>query len=118
MLAKVIHFGPDYCHRMMVLRSAGYAVEDCESLLQLGTCLSAGASADAVLMSDGEGVSLREAATVARSHSALPLILFRNTNQPYDEALFDLVVQSLTPPEVWLNDVDALIERARRAVQA
>ena len=118
MLAKVIHFGPDYCHRMMVLKSAGYAVEDCETLLQLGTTLSAGASADAVLMSDGEGVSPREAAALARRHSRLPLILFRNTNQAYDETGFDLIVQSLTPPEVWLNDVDALIERARSTLQA
>lgn len=118
MLAKVIHFGPDECHRLLVLRSAGYAVEDCETLLQLGSSLSAGASADAVLMSDGVGVSPREAAAVARTHSRLPLILFRSTNLAYEDAAFDLVVQSLTPPEVWLNDVDALIERARRAMPA
>ncbi len=116
MTAKVIHFGPDYCHRMMVLRSAGYTVEDCETLLELDTSLAAGDSADAVLMSDGEGVSAREAVAVARSRSTLPLILFRNTNQAYEEGGFDLVVQSLTPPEVWLNEVDALIERARGKV--
>ena len=40
-------------------------------------------------------------------------MLFRNTNMAYEESRFDLVVQCLTPPEVWLNDVDALIERSR-----
>lgn len=118
MLARVIHFGPDDCHRLMVLRSAGYAVEDCETLLQLGMSLSAGGSADAVLMSDGVGVSPQEAAAVARTYSNLPLILFRSTNRSYEDSGFDLVVHTLTPPEVWLNDVDALIERTRGTMGA
>jgi hypothetical protein len=112
-LARVIHFGPDDCHRLMVLRSAGYAVENCDSLRQLGMSLSGGASAEAVLMSDGEGVSALEALKVARTHSALPLVLFRSANHRYEELGFDLVVHSLTPPEVWLNDVETLIERTR-----
>jgi hypothetical protein len=118
MFTRVIHFGPDDCHRLMVLRSAGYEVEDCDSPLQLSALLSSGASAEAVIMSDGEGVSHEEALAVARTHSNLPLILFRSTNRAYEEFEFDLVVQVLTPPEAWLNDVDALIERTRATVRA
>ena len=117
MIARVIHFGTDDCHRLMVLRSAGYAVENCGSLGQLRACLADDSAADALLISDSEGISLREAAAFACAHSSLPVVLFRNTNLAYDESGFDLVVQCLTPPEVWLNDLDALIERSRSVVR-
>lgn len=117
MLARLIHFGPDDCHRLMVLRSAGYAVEECESLLQLGNTLSAGDSVEALLFSDGEGISPEAALAVAKALSSLPSILFRSTTQTYEESGFDLVVPSLTPPDVWLNDVDTLIERTRATVR-
>ena len=113
MLARVIHFGPDDCHRLKVLQSAGYMVEDCHSLPQLRMILETGDEPAAVLMSDGDGVSPLEAITVARAHSPNPVILFRSTNIAYDEAGIDLVVPCLTPPEVWLSDVDTLIERTR-----
>lgn len=117
MPARVIHFGPDDCHRLMVLRSAGYTVEDCRSLVQLRDTLETGDVPDAVLMSDGAGVSPEEAAAVARTHSSNPVILFRSTNLAYEDGRFDLVVPCLTPPEVWLNDVDALIGKRRALVR-
>lgn len=115
MPSRMIHFGPDDCHRLMVLRSAGYTVQDCHSLAQLRVTLEADDAPDAVLLSDGDGFSPREAVAVARIHSSNPVILFRNTNQAYEDSGFDLVIPCLTPPEVWLTDVDALIEK-RRAV--
>jgi len=118
MIAKVIYFGPDECHRLMVLQSAGYAVEECESLIQLRAMLAKVAGVDAVLMSDREGVSPREALAAAKTHSSFPVILFRNTNMAYEESGFDLVVDCLTPPDVWLNDVDVLIERTRAELRA
>ncbi len=117
MIAKVIHFGTDECHRLMVLRSAGYAVENCASLAQLCACLAAGEPADAVLMSDSDHATPREAVALVRALSDLPVVLFRNTNIAYEESAFDLVVQCLTPPEVWLDQVDALIERNRTALR-
>ena len=116
MHARLVHFGPDDCHRLMVLRSAGYAVEECQSLLQLGNSLSAGDSVEALLFSDAEGISPEAALAVAKSLSSLPSVLFRSTTRTYQDSGFDLVVPSLTPPEVWLNDVDALIERTRAAI--
>jgi hypothetical protein len=113
MAARVIHFGPDDCHRLMVLQSAGYAVEDCLSLGQLRASL-AGDEADAVLLSDGDGVAPEEAVALARGCSSAPVVLFCSTNQVYEDAAFDLVVHSLTRPEIWLREVDALI--AKRCV--
>ena len=116
MFARVIHFGPDDCHRVMVLRSAGYSVEDCLSLSQLRATLETGQPPDAVLMSDGDGVAPSDAIAIARHHSSHLVVLFRNSNLEYEDSGFDLVVPCLTPPEVWLNEVDALIKQRRGAM--
>ena len=118
MIARVIHFGPDDCHRLMVLRSAGYDVEVCQSVTKLQTRLELEAAPDAVILSDAYGTSPYEAMVVARTHSSNPVILLCSTNLAYQDSGFDLVVPCLTPPEVWLNDVDTLIERRRAAVRA
>jgi hypothetical protein len=113
MAARVIHFGPDDCHRLMVLRSAGYTVESCLSLGQFRAFLLAAVETDAVLLSDGDGdgVAPDQAAALIRDCCSAPVVLFRSTNRAYEEAAFDLVVQSLTPPEAWLREVDALIAK-------
>ncbi len=113
MAARVIHFGLDDCHRLMVLQSAGYAVDNCGSLLQLRTCLATGAAADALLMSDAGGVQPHDAIALAKTRASLPVILFRSTNLAYEESGVDLIVPCLTPPEVWLSQVEALIQSAR-----
>ena len=113
MAARVIHFGQDDCHRLMVLRSAGYSVDDCGSLMQLRARLATGASAEALLMSDAGGVEPDEAIALARTRSSLPVILFRSTNLAYEETGVDLIVPCLTPPEIWLDEVEALIAKSR-----
>jgi hypothetical protein len=113
MAARVIHFGPDDCHRLMVLRSAGFAVDGCMSLTQFRSSLVSGNHAEAVLLSDGDGFSPEEAAVLARCCSSAPVVLFSGTNRTYEGAAFDLIVHSLTPPEVWLHEVDALIAKSR-----
>ena len=118
MPARVIHFGPDDCHRLMVLESAGYVVEDCDCLVQLRGLLADGAAAAALLVSEGDRVSLQDVVAAARAHSSIPVILFPNTNRSHEEAGVDLVVDCLTPPEVWLNDVEGLIEKARATLGA
>lgn len=57
MLGRLIHFGPDDCHRLMVLRSAGYIVEDYRCLVQFRDSLADAETVNAVLVSDGDGVS-------------------------------------------------------------
>jgi hypothetical protein len=97
----------------MVLRSAGYAVDGCASLAQLRASLLTGEQADAVLLSDGEGVEPDDAVALARNCCSAPVVLFSGTNRAYEGAAFDLVVHSLTPPEVWLHEVDAVIAKGR-----
>lgn len=113
MAARIIHFGPDDCHRIMVLGSAGFAVEACSSMNQFRASLLSGNQPDAVLLSDGDGFSPEDAAVLARSCSPAPVVLFSGANRAYQGARFDLVVYSLTPPEVWLHEVDALIAKSR-----
>jgi hypothetical protein len=113
MAARVIHFGPDDCHRLMVLRSAGYKVDGCVSLGQLRASLLAAGEAGAVLVSDGEGVVPEDAASLARSCCSAPVVLFNRTNRSFESVTFDLVVHSLTPPEVWLREVGELIAKNR-----
>ncbi len=113
MAARVIHFGIDDCHRLMVLRNAGYAVDECVSLVQLRSALKAQASAEAVFVSEGESIPQQAVATLTRTHSSAPLILFQGTNCVADEPAFDLVVPNFTPPDVWLNHIKSLIEQSK-----
>src|SRR4051794_28057333 len=82
MPARVIHFGSDDCHRLMVLESAGYVVEDSDGLTQLRGLLQDGAAVDALLVSEGDGaqlggaqlgkrVSLQDVVAAARAHSSI-----------------------------------------------
>jgi len=118
MPARVIHFGLDDCHRLMVLESAGYAVEDCDCLVRLRALLADGAPVAALLVSDGDRVLLHEVVALARTQSSVPIILFPNANVSLENAGVDLVVDCLTPPDVWLNDVEGLIEKTRPTLRA
>jgi len=118
MPARVIHFGPDDCHRLMVLESAGYAVENCDCLAELPRALADSAEVDAVLVSEGNGVSVLDVVAMARAHSSVPVIVFRTTNLAYEDSGVDLVVHCLTPPDIWLNDVETLIEKTRTTLRA
>jgi hypothetical protein len=113
MAARIIHFGADNCHRLWVLKSAGYFIDDCQSVVQLRTILQSGIDPDAVAFTESERFAPEEAVEVARSHSSAPLILFRETHNECAESAFDLVVPVLEPPEAWLNSVAALIARGR-----
>jgi hypothetical protein len=116
MFARVIHFGQDDCHRLMVLRSAGYLVKDCLSLNQLRAALETADVPDAVLMGDCDGAIASEVTAIARDHSARVMVLFRNDNLALEGSGFDLIVPCLTPPEVWLEQLDVLIEKRRAAL--
>jgi hypothetical protein len=118
MPARVLHIGQDDCHRLMVLESAGYSVEDCEDLAQLRGQLADGAPAAALLVSEDGRVLLQDIVAVARAHASVPVILFANSNRSHDDPGVDVVVDCLTPPEVWLNDVEGLIEKTRATLRA
>lgn len=111
MVARVIHFGADTCHRLPVIRSAGYRVETCNSISELRDALAAEEETDAVLISEGTGGVHQDAVLLARSHSEAPIILFRKSQRSFSESEFDLVVPVLDPPESWLAGIANLIAR-------
>lgn len=113
MTVRIIHFGADCCNRLLVLKHAGYDVDDCQSLIKLGSTLSAVRQPDAVLMTEDPRASRREAIFLVRSHSSAPLVLFQTVGPTLDESEFDLVIPVLTPPHEWLERVTAAIERSR-----
>jgi hypothetical protein len=109
MAGRILHFGADTCHRLPVLENAGYTVERCTSLAALREALEDGEAPDALVMTETEKDSPREAVRLARAHSPIPLILFRETQRSLGEDGFDLVVPILHPPEAWLAEIAALI---------
>jgi len=111
MAPRVVHFGCDDCRRLLVLHMAGYAVDDCPSILNLRSALLDSRQADAVVFSEQDEKERREAITLARSQSSAPLILFETSNGPGDEAEFDLVIPPLTPPHEWLAKLAAAIQQ-------
>ena len=117
MAAHVLHIGTDDCHRLTVLRSVGYEVEECTSLVQLAEALESAPDPVAVILSESESFPPEEAVSLSRKRSAAPVIFFRRANTAANEDEFDLVIPPLTAPEKWLTEVDNLMGRSRE-VQA
>ena len=110
MAAHVLHIGMDDCHRVAVLRSAGYKVDECDSLLQLATTLERTQHADAVILTESENIQPEHAVTLARERSGAPIIFFPKSNGGVSEDQFDLVIHALTSPEKWLQQVSDLLQ--------
>ena len=121
MPGHILHIGTDTCHRLPVFESAGYTVEVCSSLAALRDVLDEGEVPTAVVVTETEGVSPREAVRLARVCPHVPLVLFRETQRAYGddghdlEAGFDLVIPILHPPAAWLAEIAALIEDSRKS---
>jgi hypothetical protein len=50
-MARIIHFGEDGCHRLMVLESAGYTVDRCETIQDIEFYLRSPDRLDAIILS-------------------------------------------------------------------
>ena len=112
-MAHVLHIGMDDCHRVAVLRSVGYRVDEVASLPQLAAALGKTVAPLAVVLTESEAIPPSQAVTIAREHSAAPVIFFPKSNYGVSEDEFDLVIQPLTSPEKWLQDVSRLLEWSR-----
>jgi hypothetical protein len=109
MAARVLHFGSDDCYRIMVLRAAGYDVQEATNLIELKADLDRDHEISAVLMSEGVDQSVERAAAIVRSRA--PVILFRRSQQSIDETGFDLIFETSVRPEVWLREMADLIKK-------
>jgi hypothetical protein len=116
--ARIVHFGFDDCARIAVLKRAGYCVEDCNSVSLLHAALVEVRGADAVAITENDGVAPNDLISLARATSMAPLILFQSTNPHYDESEFDLVVPALTGPRQWLSEIGRLIEQKHSAAES
>jgi hypothetical protein len=113
MAARIIYFGPDTCHRLPILSTAGYTIDNCTSIEQLRAALKTVDQADAVLLTDsGNGVP--EAIDFVASHSALPLILFCDSQSNSPGSGVDLIVPILTPPSLWLAEIETLLDQSHQ----
>lgn len=113
MTARVIHFGWDHCHRVQVLRAAGYEVREALSLETLELDLERDGQVDAVVLSEDERQSVERACEIARSRSSGPVIVFRRSLRELDERKFDLVYPWVVSPHVWLAEAAELIAQSR-----
>jgi hypothetical protein len=113
MAALVIHFGADDCHRISVLRQAGYCVEECFSVPRLRFTLTEFPEPDAVAIAERDEEEADEAISLVRSNCEAPIILFENRNRCSERSIYNLVVPPLTNPRDWLHDVASLIEQSR-----
>ena len=110
-MARIIHFGDDSCHRLMVLESVGYAVERCESIKDLEYYISCPQRPDALILSGELRAASRVLAFLASTELPLPVILFSGTDELCSESSFDLVIPALTSPSEWLLRIEKTIER-------
>lgn len=110
MTRKLLCFGYDACHRWAVLRLGGFTVIQCGSIRELREYLMGSEALDAVVMVE-DIVSLPEEAIIAaESYFTGPLVLFEGRYPGSDRRPFDLCVPLLTGPEIWLPQIDKLIE--------
>jgi hypothetical protein len=111
MSVSVVHFGEDMWYRLPVLRSAGYNVEQCDSLENFSTFLAWGP--EMVILEEEPQVPLRKAISFARARSNASLVLFRHELATPLVEECDLVIPSLTAPEEWLVEIATLLEQSR-----
>ena len=90
MAPKLIYCGSDNSHRLSVLRSAGYTVENCGSASDLGSFLAPGAEILVILFSDEEKETLPEMIDTARACCSAPLAVFRHSSNIQDDIGYDL----------------------------
>lgn len=116
MATRVLYYGEDECQRLLVLRNAGYSIDECSSIFKLRLVFDSSTLPSAVLMTDAHPPAHREAISLVRAHPPTPLILFQSNCDSLDETEFDLVIPALTPTTEWLDNVAATIARSRALV--
>lgn len=111
--ARIIQFGEDSCHRLKVLKGAGYSVAKCGSITDIESCLRSPEPPDALVITEESEKASRAAASLAKADSSVPVILFAASEESYTEFTFDLVIPALTSPEKWLARIEETIARSR-----
>lgn len=107
-MASMIHYGVDLCHRIPLLSRAGFEVLDCGSLPRFRQLLAN--PVDAILLAEEPSQRL---IFTARNLSSAPLVYFAPDASATRDDRFDLVIEPLTPPELWIASVQGLLMNSR-----
>ena len=110
-MARIIHFGEDSCHRLMVLEGVGYVVQRCESIQDIEFYLRSPHLPDAIIISGELQRTPRVATFLSNADLPLPVILFAGPDESYIETEYDLIIPALTSPLDWLSNIEETIER-------
>ena len=111
----VLHIGEDLCRRIPVMETAGFVVHQSEvKISAIHIAFEREADYSAVVFHNDVAAIPEDAVNEARSLSQAPFVLFQNPTVPSDEVQFDLVVPSLTSPDVWLLKLRKLIQDSRQ----
>ena len=111
MASSIVHVGRDDCARLLVLKTAGYDILDCGlSTRRLQKSLQL--PYEAIVVSESVGLVQSKALSLVGSQSA-PVILFESVERILEPSGFDLVVPSLTSPEIWLERIEALLAKSK-----
>ena len=111
MAARVLHFGCDDCHRLLVLQRAGYEVTGASSPADLRAHLGGPEHWDCVALSEETGIEHGAPLRAIRQATSAPVVLFRRTGAEIDERAFDLTIDWLTGPMEWLGRLDLVMKQ-------
>jgi hypothetical protein len=108
--ARIVHFGHDECHRLDVLRQAGYEATLCLSEPELVQQVEAVAPV-AVLFPrvPAKPQNIRE----LRNRTDIPFVVFTGSMRMAEAGSFDLVIEPVTRPEEWLERLAGVIQLSR-----
>ena len=113
MASTLVHYGTEYCNRLLVLRAAGYSVDACSSVREFRASLEQRAALKAVLVAARPDTERRQVVTLTRENSHAGLVLFDSTCSDGEERGFDIVIPPQTRPEDWLRKIAELIAKSR-----
>jgi hypothetical protein len=113
---SVLHIGDDLCRRIPVMETAGFVVYQSEvKIPAIHIAFEREEGYSAVVFHNDIAAVPEDVVNEARLLSEAPFVLFQNPTVPSNEVEFDLVIPSLTTPDVWLLKLRELIQASRQA---
>ena len=113
--STLLHIGDDICRRIPVMEIAGFVVYQSEvKIPAIHIAFEREGDYSAVVFHNDVTAVPEDAVQETRSLSEAPFVLFQNPTVPNNEVEFDLVIPSLTSPDVWLLKLRELIQASRQ----
>jgi hypothetical protein len=115
---SVLHIGDDLCRRIPVMETAGFVVYQSEvKIPAIHIAFEREEGYSAVVFHNDIAAVPEDVVNEARLLSEAPFVLFQNPTVPSNEVEFDLVIPSLTTPDVWLLKLRELIQASRQILE-